>query len=82
MRSREELTARELQVLALLAEGITDQEIGDRLFISKGTVRHHTRHIYAKLGVNGKVQAAVWFVRNTPEVPPSDLETIPRLPAS
>ena len=55
----EPLTARELEVLALLAEGITNREIGDRLFVSLGTVKRHTHNIYSKLGVNSRTQAIV-----------------------
>ena len=55
----EPLTARELEVLALLAEGITNREIGDRLFVSLGTVKRHTHNIYSKLGVSSRTQAII-----------------------
>ena len=54
----EPLTARELEILALLREPISLKEIAGRLFISYLTVRRHTANIYGKLGVN-KRQAAV-----------------------
>ncbi len=52
------LTAREVDVLALLAEGLTNREIGERLFISTKTAAVHLSHIFEKLGVSDRVQAA------------------------
>jgi len=52
------LTQRETDVLALLAEGLTNREIGARLFISEKTVGTHIGHIYDKLGVHSRVEAA------------------------
>jgi LuxR family maltose regulon positive regulatory protein len=51
------LTDRELEVLKLLAERLSIQEISDRLFISPSTVQQHTHHIYRKLNVGNKRQA-------------------------
>ena len=53
----EQLTARELEVLHLLAEGLTTPEIANRLYISAGTAKWHTINIYRKLGVHNRVQA-------------------------
>jgi LuxR family maltose regulon positive regulatory protein len=53
----EPLTDRELEVLHLLAEDLSNQEIGRRLFISLPTVKSHTRNIYGKLGVHGREEA-------------------------
>ena len=53
----EPLTARELELLALVATGTINREIAERLFISYGTVRRHLNNIYGKLGVNGRSQA-------------------------
>jgi DNA-binding NarL/FixJ family response regulator len=55
----EALTGREVEVLQLLASGLTNQEIGRKLVISAGTVKHHVRHIVSKLGVSDRTQAAV-----------------------
>ena len=51
------LSERELEVLALIAQGLTNQEIGRRLYLSLNTVKVHTRNIYSKLGVNNRTQA-------------------------
>jgi DNA-binding CsgD family transcriptional regulator len=52
------LTAREQQVLALLAEGLSDREISRRLFISERTVQHHVSAVLAKTGVSSRTAAA------------------------
>jgi len=52
------LTAREQQVLALLAEGLPDKEISRRLFISERTVQHHVSAVLAKIGVSSRTAAA------------------------
>jgi non-specific serine/threonine protein kinase len=60
---REPLTSREREVLALLAEGITDREIGDRLFISPRTAMRHVANILLKLQVHSRTAAAVIYHR-------------------
>ena len=52
------LTPAEVEVVACAAEGLTNAEIGKRLFISAGTVRIHLSHVYAKLGVANRAQLA------------------------
>jgi DNA-binding NarL/FixJ family response regulator len=52
------LSRREGEVLALLAEGLTNAEIGARLFISAKTAEHHVSHVLAKLGVRSRAEAA------------------------
>lgn len=52
------LTEREQKVLDLMSTGMTAREIGERLFVSVNTVRPHIRHIYEKLHVQSRVQAA------------------------
>jgi DNA-binding NarL/FixJ family response regulator len=56
---RESLTAREKEVLRLMAEGLPSREIASKLGISYATVRTHIRSLGAKLGVHSKVQAIV-----------------------
>jgi LuxR family maltose regulon positive regulatory protein len=53
----EPLSERELEVLQLIGEGLTNQEIANRLYLSLNTVKVHTRNIYGKLGVNNRTQA-------------------------
>ncbi|MGP6170452.1 response regulator [Microbacterium sp. A196] len=54
------LTAREEEVVVLLAEGLTNTEIGGRLFLSLGTVKTHIGAILTKIGARNRVEAAMW----------------------
>jgi LuxR family maltose regulon positive regulatory protein len=53
----EPLSERELEVLQLIAEGLTNREIASRLFLSLNTVKAHNRNIYGKLGVRSRTRA-------------------------
>jgi two-component system nitrate/nitrite response regulator NarL len=57
------LTRRELEVLLLLVEGLSQPEIAEKLFISPKTVGKHIEHILAKLGVHNRAQAVALAVR-------------------
>jgi DNA-binding NarL/FixJ family response regulator len=57
-RPEAELTARQREVLELLAQGLSNQAIADRLYISRNTVKFHVAAIYLQLGVTNRVQAA------------------------
>lgn len=59
-----DLTAREKQVLALMAEGLSNEEIADRLVISQATARHHVSACIRKLGAANRTDAAVIAVKN------------------
>jgi DNA-binding NarL/FixJ family response regulator len=60
----EPLTDRELEVLRLLATGLSNRDMGSILFIAESTVKTHVEHIIGKLGVSDRVQAAVWAARH------------------
>lgn len=59
-----ELTERELEVLILIAEGKTNQEIADELFIGIKTVKTHVSNVLGKLGVEDRTRAAIYAHRN------------------
>ncbi len=54
------LTERELAILRLIAEGLSNKLIARRLDISEGTVKVHVKHLLKKLGLRSRVEAAVW----------------------
>jgi NarL family two-component system response regulator LiaR len=58
------LTEREIDVLRLIAKGLSNAEISDRLFLSDGTVRNHVSSILAKLGLSDRTQAAVIAIQH------------------
>lgn len=64
------LTAREQQVLRLLAEGLTATAISTQLYISRATVRNHTQHLLAKLGLHSKLEAVAYAYRHGLIKPP------------
>ena len=64
------LTPREAEVLALIAEGLTNAEIADRLVVSAATVKTHVNHIFAKANVRDRAQAVVYAYANGLADPP------------
>ena len=58
------LSEREQDVLRLLASGLNNRNIGARLFVAESTVKTHVEHIFTKLQVSDRVQAAVWAARH------------------
>ena len=59
-----ELSERELEVLKLLAQGLTNAEIAERLFLTRGTVRNYVSAILSKLDVDDRTQAAILAIRH------------------
>ncbi|NLY77550.1 MAG: response regulator transcription factor [Tissierellia bacterium] len=58
------LTKREYEVLTLIAEGLNNKDIADKLFISEKTVKNHVSSIFKKIGVNDRIQAAIFAFKN------------------
>jgi DNA-binding NarL/FixJ family response regulator len=61
---KESLTRREYEVLTLIAEGLNNREIAEKLFISEKTVKNHVSNIFKKIEVADRVQAAIYAYRN------------------
>lgn len=59
----ESLTEAELRVVGLTAEGLTNREIAERLFVSRRTVATHLEHVFQKLGFSTRVRLAAEAVR-------------------
>lgn len=58
------LTSREVELLRLLAGGLSRREVAGQLFLSEHTVRHHLEHIYAKIGVRTRVAATLFAIEH------------------
>jgi predicted ATPase/DNA-binding CsgD family transcriptional regulator len=67
------LTSRERQIAVLVACGLSNRGIADRLVISKRTVDAHVNHIFAKLGLSSRVQLTIWLRDRVPVPPSSEL---------
>ncbi|BCN49170.1 hypothetical protein GS462_25185 [Rhodococcus hoagii] len=65
-QERTVLTKREHEVAELVAEGLTNKEIAQRLTISRRTVDGHVDHILTKLGFTSRVQVASWITESAP----------------
>jgi DNA-binding CsgD family transcriptional regulator len=65
------LTPREREVAVLVAEGLSNAEIAERLALTPGTIGNHLGNIMRKLGARNRVQVAVWSVRQEPSDPSS-----------
>jgi len=66
------LTSRELEVLKLVAKGMSNREIADELYISENTVKNHVRNILEKLHLHSRMQAVMYAVREQLIDPDSD----------
>jgi DNA-binding NarL/FixJ family response regulator len=71
-KRRETLTKRETEVLDLIGHGLTNREIGERLYISPKTVEHHVGRILTKLGLRSRAEAAAHVVRRAGARPGGD----------
>ena len=61
------LTRREKEILSLLAAGLSNQQIADRLYISRRTAAHHVSNVFAKLGVRNRAEAVSFVARSRAE---------------
>jgi two-component system, NarL family, response regulator LiaR len=59
-----DLTARELEVLALITQGLNNREIADKLTISRATVKNHVSNVLSKLGVTSRTEAATLAIQH------------------
>ncbi len=64
IQTKNDLTGQETVVVSLLSMGCTNEEITEQLCVSRNTLKTHLRHIYSKLDVSDRTQAAIWAVRN------------------
>jgi DNA-binding NarL/FixJ family response regulator len=62
-RTGGELTKREAEVLTLIGEGLSNPEIGARLYVSRKTVEYHVSNVLAKLGLRSRAEAAAYAIR-------------------
>ncbi|MFI1396153.1 response regulator [Streptomyces sp. NPDC020681] len=64
-----ELSAREREILDLIGEGLTNSQIGKRLYLAEKTVKNNVSRLLAKLGVERRIQAAVMVTQAAPQAP-------------
>lgn len=69
-RLAQQLTEREQRILELIADGMTNREIGEQLYLSEKTVKHHVSDILGKLGLSRRVEAAAFAIRRASSRPP------------
>ncbi len=69
-RLAQQLSERELSILELIADGMTNREIGEKLYLSEKTIKHHVSDILGKLGLARRVEAAGFAIRRAATRPP------------
>ncbi len=62
---KDKLTRREIEVIALIAEGLNNKEIADKLFISEKTVKNHVSNLFKKINVTDRTQAAIFAFKHS-----------------
>ena len=62
--SQDSLTSREVEVLQLIGQGLSNQEMAKRLFLSEKTVKNHLTNIFRKINVSDRTQAVIYAIRN------------------
>jgi DNA-binding NarL/FixJ family response regulator len=74
-RERSPLSAREREIVALVAQGYKNKEMAEKMFISEQTVKNHLHNIFDKLGVSDRLELALYAIHKglhlTPEAPPA-----------
>jgi DNA-binding NarL/FixJ family response regulator len=65
----QELTARECEILALIGNGLTNREIGEKIFLAEKTIKHYVTNILQKLQVRSRVEAALLASRHDRQLP-------------
>ena len=63
MELEEQLTPREVQMLNLMGQGLSNRDIAGKLFISENTVKYHVRNVLQKLGVQNRTEAVAYAIR-------------------
>ncbi|GAA2437657.1 response regulator transcription factor [Actinomadura vinacea] len=63
------LTGQERQILELIGEGLTNRQIGERMFLAEKTVKNYVSHLFAKLGMSRRTQAAAYAAQLKSETP-------------
>jgi len=61
---RDHLTSREIEIIVMICQGMTSQEISDKLFISSKTVETHRSNIFLKIGVKNIAGLIIWAIKN------------------
>jgi PAS domain S-box-containing protein len=67
------LSERESEVLALVAQGLGNRQVAEKLFVSENTVKFHLQNVFQRLAVANRTEASRWFLRNQEAPAPADL---------